>query len=144
MEFSIYNLFVTSKNETRNFRFHQFTNLKCCIMNSLLKHLFNGVLFLIYYIKKQFKPCLFMLKTFCSTLNSRIGEFVLSFFDVKNRLLYYCVIRNPLPFIELSFYPRNFLKWWNLRFKDDWWLRLRLLKNNLLLFSIFYDLIIQL
>ena len=41
----INNLFVTSKK-----RNHEFTNLKCCIKpKSLLKPLFNGVLFLIYY-----------------------------------------------------------------------------------------------
>ena len=33
-----------------------------------------------YYFKKHFKPCFFTLKTFCSTLNSWIGEFVVSFF----------------------------------------------------------------
>ena len=42
------NLFVTSKNETTNSFIHQFTNLKCCIKaESLLKHLFKGVFFLI-------------------------------------------------------------------------------------------------
>ena len=56
---------------------------------SLLKPLYNGVLFLIHYFKKHFKPCFFILrafKTFCSTSNSWIGEFVVSFFDVTNRL----------------------------------------------------------
>ena len=37
---------------------HQITNLKCCL-KSLLKPLFNGVLFLIYYFKKHFEPCFF-------------------------------------------------------------------------------------
>ena len=43
---------------------------------SLLKLLFNGILVLIYYFKKHFKPCFFILKTFCNTLNSWIVEFV--------------------------------------------------------------------
>ena len=44
---------------------------------SLLKSLFNGVLLvLVYYFKKHFKPCFLIVKTFCSTLNSWIGEFV--------------------------------------------------------------------
>ena len=42
---------------------------------SLLKALFNGVLVLYYYFKKYFNLCFFILKAFCSTLNSRIGEF---------------------------------------------------------------------
>ena len=50
---------------------------------SLLKPLFNGVLVLIYYFKKHF--FFFILKTFCSTLNSWIVEFV---FDVTNRLFF--------------------------------------------------------
>ena len=41
---------------------HKFTNLKCCI-KSLLKPLFNGVLFFIYYFKKYFKPCYFISNT---------------------------------------------------------------------------------
>ena len=42
---------------------HQKTNLKCCIKaRDLLKALFNGVFFLIYYFKKHFKPCFFILK----------------------------------------------------------------------------------
>ena len=50
-------------------RILQFPNLKCCIKTSLLKPLFNGVSFL---IKWAITP---------------IGEFVVSFFDVMNRLL---------------------------------------------------------
>ena len=39
---------------------------------------FNGVLVPISYFKKHFKPCccFLFLKTFCSTLNSWIGDFV--------------------------------------------------------------------
>ena len=37
------------------------------------KSLFN---LLIYYFKKHFKHCFLILKTFCSTLNLWIGEFV--------------------------------------------------------------------
>ena len=43
----------------------------------------NGVLFLIYYFKKHFKPFLFILKAFCSTLNSWIGEFVVFWYHEK-------------------------------------------------------------
>ena len=46
-----FNLFVTSKNETTNSSIHQFTNLKCCIKPP----------FLIYYFKRHFKPCFFIL-----------------------------------------------------------------------------------
>ena len=68
----VFNWFVTSKKWIL-----QFTNLKCCIKpKSLLKLLFNGALVPIYYFKKHFKPCFMILKTFCSTLNSWIGEFV--------------------------------------------------------------------
>ena len=75
------------KNETKNSPIHQLMNLKCCIKaRELLKPLFNGVLFLIYYFRKHFKPSFFILKAFCSTLKSWIGEFVVSFFDVTNRL----------------------------------------------------------
>ena len=83
-ETTYYNLFVTSKNKTTNSPIHEFKVLHKG--QSLLKPLFNGVLFLIYYFKKHFNPCFFILKTFCSTLNSWIGEFVVSFFDVTNRL----------------------------------------------------------
>ena len=54
---------------------------------NLIKPLFNGLLVLIYYFKKYFNPVFFILKTFCSTLNSWIGELENSIFDVKNRLL---------------------------------------------------------
>ena len=46
---------VTSKNETKNSPIHEFRP------ESLLKPLFNGALFLIYYFKKDFKPCFFIL-----------------------------------------------------------------------------------
>ena len=53
---------------------------------SLLKPLFNGVLFPIYYFKKRFKPCFFILKALKDILqhfklvNLWICEFVVSFF----------------------------------------------------------------
>ena len=57
------NLFVISKNETTNSPIHQFTNLKCGTKaREPFKPLFNGVFFLIYYFKKRFKPCFFILK----------------------------------------------------------------------------------
>jgi hypothetical protein len=43
---------------------------------------------MVYYfllsLKKYFKPCFFIKKTFCSTLNSWIGEFVVSIIDVRH------------------------------------------------------------
>ena len=67
----------------------QFTNLKCWIkgQRTLLETL--ETLFLIYYFKKHFKPCFFILKTFCSALYSWIGEFMVSFFDVTTRFIDY-------------------------------------------------------
>ena len=55
----MYNLFVTSKK-----RNHQFTDFKKCCKRPecLIKPLFNGVLFLIYYFNNHFKPCFFLLK----------------------------------------------------------------------------------
>jgi hypothetical protein len=53
---------------------------------NLLKGRFNGVLFLIYYIKKHFKPSFFILKVSKDILqhfdlvNSWIGSLVVSFF----------------------------------------------------------------
>ena len=42
---------------------HRFTNLKCCEKaREPFKPLFNGVLFLIYYFKKHFQPCIFIWK----------------------------------------------------------------------------------
>ena len=59
-ESQIFNLFVTSKK-----RNHEFTNLNTAKRPAiLLKPLYNGVLFLIHYFKKHFKPCLFILKAF--------------------------------------------------------------------------------
>ena len=59
----------------------QLTNLKCCKeAREALKDLFNGVLFLISYFKKHAKPCFFILKSFCSTLNSWIGEWEILWF----------------------------------------------------------------
>ena len=92
----LFNLFVTSNNETTNSPVHQFMNLKCCTKaREPFKIPFNGVLFLIYYFKQHFKPCFFTLKTFCSTINSGIGEFVVSLFDVTNRLLMFLDPPNP-------------------------------------------------
>ena len=74
------NLFETSKNETTNSPVHQFT---CCIKaREPFKILFNGVLFLIHYFKKHFKPCFFNLKALKDILqhfkfvNWRIRGFV--------------------------------------------------------------------
>ena len=64
------NLFVTSKNETTNSPIHQFKVLHKGQRAFKTPFLMVYVLFLIYYFKKHFKPCFFLLKTFCSTLNS--------------------------------------------------------------------------
>ena len=55
-----YNLFATSKNETTNSRI-QSTAKKAA---SLLKLLYNGLLFIIHYFEKHFKPCFFILMAF--------------------------------------------------------------------------------
>ena len=48
--------------ETNNSPVHQFTNLECCKKaREPFETLFNGVLFLIYYLTKHFQPCLFIL-----------------------------------------------------------------------------------
>ena len=55
---------------------------------SLLKPIFNGVLLLIYYLKKHFKPCFFILKAIKDILQH--FKFVNSwfcFFDVTNTLV---------------------------------------------------------
>ena len=68
-------LLTCSGHQKTKPRILQFTNLKCCIQaREPFKTLINGVLFLIYYFKKHSKPCFYILKTFCSTLNSWIGE----------------------------------------------------------------------
>ena len=51
--------------------------------------------------KKHSKPCFYILKIFCSTLNLWIGEFVVSFFGVTNRLYYSCRYREDRA-IEIS------------------------------------------
>ena len=54
---------------------HQFTNLKYCKKTTAQRHLkplYYGVLFLIHYFEKCFKPCLFI----CSSLNSWIRGFL--------------------------------------------------------------------
>ena len=49
-----------NKTPVRN---HEFTNSKCCKKaREPFKTLFNGVLFLIYYFKKHFQSCFFILK----------------------------------------------------------------------------------
>ena len=66
------------------------------------------LLFLIYYFKKHFTPCLFILKALkdiCSTLNSWIGELVVSFFDVTNRLFGSCDLK------EIAFQGNNLKKY---------------------------------
>ena len=58
----MYNLFVTSKNETTNSPIHQFTNLKCCKNfwpESLLKPPFNDVL-----LNNSKNTCFFHFKGF--------------------------------------------------------------------------------
>ena len=75
-------------------RIHQFTTLKCCI-KSLLKPIFNGVLFLIYYFKKHLKSCFFILKALKDILqhfkfvNWRIGKLVVSFLWCHEQVIHY-------------------------------------------------------
>ena len=57
----MYNLFMTSKNETKNSPIHEYKVLQAR-PESLLIPLFNGVFFLIYHFKKHFKPCLSIFK----------------------------------------------------------------------------------
>ena len=52
------NLFVTSKNETMNSPIHEFKVLH----KGLLKLPFNGVSFLLCYVKKRSKPYFFIMK----------------------------------------------------------------------------------
>ena len=78
------------KTKPRYSRIHQFVNLNCCIKaREPFKTLFNGVLFHIYYFKKHFKPCFFILKTFCSSLNLWIRGFN---FWYHEQVLVICVI----------------------------------------------------
>ena len=81
---SPYNLFVTSKNETTNSPIHKFE-----VLQIVFKMKKQGVecFFKVrnnkkYTIKKGFQKTLW---PFCRTLNSWIGEFMISFFDVTNR-----------------------------------------------------------
>ena len=81
-------------------------------LKSLLKPLFNGVLVLIYYFEKYFKPCFFILKAFCSTLNSRIGVLENSIFDVTNRAQLLIFFQNFIQqflfsFFFIIFHPTN-------------------------------------
>ena len=52
---------MTSKNETTNSPIHEFRVLHKG--RGAFKPLFNGVGFLIYYFKKHFKHCFFIVKT---------------------------------------------------------------------------------
>ena len=82
----------SSKNETMNSPIHQFTNLKCGIKaREPFKIAFNSVLVLT--LKKHFKPCFFILKTLCSTLN------LFNFFEHLNFF----------PLIVINFHPKQIL-----------------------------------
>ena len=67
-------------------RILQFTNLKCCS-----KRAFETPVLMVYYFLfitlKNILSLAFSLKTICSTSNLWIGEFVVSFLDVTNRLI---------------------------------------------------------
>ena len=67
----ITNLFVTSKFEFSNSPITEFK-----VLYKSQRAFKNSFLMVHYYFKKHFKPCFLILKTFCSTLISRIGEFV--------------------------------------------------------------------
>ena len=79
---------MTSKNETTNSPIHQFTNLKYCIKTrEPFKPPFNDVLFLIYYLKNILGLAYsFDFFEHLKFMNWWIGEFVVSFYDVTNRL----------------------------------------------------------
>ena len=88
--FWIFKWFLTclwhQKDETTNSPIRQFTNLKCCKKaREPFKTLFNG-LHIIYYFKRHFQLCFFILKALKDILqhfkfvNWQIGEFVVSFF----------------------------------------------------------------
>ena len=57
-----YKLVVTSKIETTNSSIHEFKVLHKSQRAFYVKLLFDSVEFLIYYFKKHFKPCFFILK----------------------------------------------------------------------------------
>ena len=84
--FSTYFILITcSWHQKTEPRILQFTDIKSCIKaREPFKTPFNTLLVFISYFKKQLKPCLFNLQTVYSTLNSWIGKFVDSFFDVTN------------------------------------------------------------
>ena len=80
----------TSKDEITNSRIRKFKVLHAREPSKIPG---LGVLLLTYILllKNIFALVFFILKAlkeFCSTLNSWIGEFVVSFFDVTNRLKY--------------------------------------------------------
>ena len=77
---------MTSKNETTNFQIHEFKVMHRS-QRALLNPFIMLYLHIIHHFKKHFKPCYFVLKKFYRTLNSWIGKFVVSFYDVTNRLI---------------------------------------------------------
>ena len=84
-----YNLYMTSKNETMNSRIHEFKILQKRPA-SLLKPLYDDLLYPNYYFKNIFKPCFSILKAFKGILQH--FKFVncwlvVSFFDVTDRYI---------------------------------------------------------
>ena len=69
----ISNLFVAPKNETTNSPINEYKVLHKCqrlYQRAFLLSLFNGILFVIYIFKTNFKPCLFILKTLKDNLQN--------------------------------------------------------------------------
>ena len=77
-----YNLFITSKNEATNSPIHEFK-----VLHKDQRGFQTPFLTVYYFLCITLKN-IFHFKglTFCSNLNSWIGEFVVSVFDVTNRL----------------------------------------------------------
>ena len=65
-----------SWHQKMNSPIHEFKVLHIGKPKSLLKPLYNGALVLIYYFQHILSLVFFILKSFCSTLNSWIREFV--------------------------------------------------------------------
>ena len=65
----LYNLFVTSKNETTNFPIHQFSNLMCCIK---AREPFKPPLLMMYYFLLAFKS---RIRDVCSPNLHYVGSF---------------------------------------------------------------------
>ena len=83
----------------------QFTNLMCCKKARVhLKSVLNRALFLIYYFKKHFKPCFFILKVFKDILQHfkflnwwiRGFVFLMKFYLVKSCLYLWLVIKSGI------------------------------------------------